>query len=170
MDSFAVNRERSRLIEEAFGRWLTRRGWHVLPAYDYSGAGDNKAPKLLGATPGAALITPDLLGFAPGKKSTWWEIKLKRHAVLFRQTNTVVTGCSARHWDHYREVERVTGNPVWLVFAHEEENEVRAALLPDLAATAQERRYDGDKFGGGGMVFFPWERLTRLCALSALLG
>lgn len=87
---------------------------------------------------------------------------------MHRISNTLETGISRRLWDHYRRVEQTSGIPVYLIFVHEQEAEVRAASLKFLAPLA--RFYAGDRMGSAGLVFFPyksippaasWQRLQR---------
>ena len=71
--SFAVAREIAKRYEIAVGDWLKRRGWYVLPAYDYSGLADAKAPKFEAPPQKLALVLPDLLVASSGK-SKWAEV------------------------------------------------------------------------------------------------
>jgi hypothetical protein len=57
---------------------------------------------------------------------------------------------------------------VWIFFAHELEDEVRCSSLEKLMPIARE--YGGQKMGRDGMVFFPWDQLTRVAILSAIMA
>lgn len=144
--------------------WLMRRGWRILPAYDYSGRDDDKAPRLVAVQAADSLIVPDLLSARDGK-TRWVEVKRKSRADLYRKTGVLETGISRRLWAHYRRTQEVTGIEVWVVFVHDAEGEVRGQSIDELAALPP-REYLGTKMGRDGMVFFPWERLVRLTAVE----
>ncbi len=60
----------ARVWEERFALWARReRGYHVLATYDFSGKGDDKAPKLLAPPGSESLVMPDLQCFKPGATS-----------------------------------------------------------------------------------------------------
>jgi hypothetical protein len=162
---FDFQRARSKVVEVAVAKWLMGRGWKILPAYDFSGAGDDKAPKLM--ADGESLVLPDLLGCRAGK-SIWFEVKLKTSATLYRKTGTWETGISLRHFRHYQKVRDESGLPVWLVFAHQGENEVSAAPLEALESCL--RVYSGNLMGRGGMAFFPYAALRRLATLADVVA
>lgn len=161
---------RGRAAEQAISRWLQAEGWHILPAYDFSGKNGDKAPRFSGLR--SSLIVPDLLG-AKGLLR-WYEVKWKH------QASRGWTGIPLRHWHDYLEVRRISGVEVWLVFVHELEDEIRAGEIGQLAE--QEcphpfdwwpttlRVYDGNAMSYGGMALFCWECLTPLGKTSLLLG
>jgi hypothetical protein len=166
---------RGRRAELAVSRWLQQtRGWHVLPAYDYAGQGERKAPRLEGLP--TSLVVPDLLAARQGV-SAWFEVKLKTHADYTYLTGRQETGIALRLWNHYLEVQALTGLRVWLVFVHEDEDEVRAGDLASLAVGTclhgdglpTMRIYDGGKMGHSGMAFFCWECLIPMARTSELL-
>ncbi len=155
----------AREIEKLVGWWLMRAGYRLLPVYDYSGLGSDKAPKLSAIHQLDSLVTPDLLTAKDGR-AAWLEVKHKQRADMHRNTHTIETGIDLRLWRQYEHVKRVTGLPVWLVFVHEAENEVRTGEIAKLDPI--KRIYDGPKMGRGGMVFFPYEQLVRLASLSSI--
>lgn len=174
---------RGRRAELAVSLWLQRtRGWHVLPAYDYAGQGEKKAPRLEGLP--QSLVVPDLLGAKDGM-TAWFEVKLKTHADYTYMTGRRETGIALRLWNHYLEVQALTGLRVWLVFVHEEEDEIRTGDLVTLSIAAcphgerlrlvgdrpfpTMRVYDGSKMGRSGMVFFCWDCLIPIARTSELL-
>lgn len=160
-DQLAFGRE----IEKAVGAWLMKRGQRILPVYDYSGLAEGKAPKFTAAVQSDSLVLPDLLGAKNGK-STWFEVKFKDRADFTRKTARFETGISKRLWEHYQKVEAESGSPVWLIFAHKQEDELRGDAIAALKETA--RIYDGGKMGHAGMVFFDYRALRFLAKLSGV--
>lgn len=159
------------LREMGVASFLRDRGWFTLPTYDYSGKQDDKAPILHGPT--SKLIIPDVLAFK-AKSARWFEVKAKTEATFHRKTQVWETGFSLRHWEHYRQVQTETGIDVLVFFVHDNKKpgdgngEVRFASLNDL--DRMRREYNGDKMGRGGMVFFPYDRLTLIVSTSKLLS
>jgi len=164
--SFEDRLEHARRVEQDVAAWLMRRNWLVLPVYDYSGQQDDKAPKLQAARRRDSLVAPDLLA-ARGGAHLWFEVKWKAAATLHRKTDTLETGLNLRHWRDYVAIKRESGADVWIVFVHEAEAEIRAAEVSQLARSA--RIYDGAKMGRGGMVFFPYRQIKRLCSTRDVL-
>jgi hypothetical protein len=155
-----------REYEIAVSNWLQRRGWLVLPAYDYSGKGESKAPKLLGVT--RQLVVPDLLA-CRGGKSRWFEVKYKTEASeTYSRGNRLETGIDLRLWKHYCQVREESGVEVWIVFVHRKEAEVRGLEIEDLQrhGVRESPRFN---YGKGG-VFFPWDGLQRLATLTEVLA
>ena len=163
MGTFEQNLAFGREIEKAVASWLMGRGPRILPVYDYSGLSEGKAPKFTAAVQSDSLVLPDLLGAKEGK-SSWFEVKFKDHADFTRKTQRLETGISKRLWEHYHKVQEQSGLPVWLIFAHRKENELRCASLASLIGT--ERVYGGSKMGHAGMVFFDYRALRYLARLS----
>ena len=155
-----------REIEKAVGAWLMSKGLRILPVYDYSGLREDKAPKFTAADPSESLVLPDLLG-ALDSSCRWYEVKYKHHAEFTRKTQRHETGISLRLWKQYQRVESVSGIPVWLLFAHRKEDEVRGEAIARLKG--RERIYGGRKMGSAGMVFFAWDDLKRFEKLSAIV-
>lgn len=150
-------------IEKAVATWLMDRGLWILPVYDYSGLDSGKAPKFTAAVQSKSLVLPDLLGAKSGN-SIWFEVKFKDRADWTRITGRFETGISKRLWEHYQKVEAESGLPVWLIFAHKQEDEIRAQSLA--ALRGKERIYEGNRMGRAGMVFFDYRGLKRLGKLS----
>jgi len=164
-DEFQRKLALGREFEKLIAAWLKSRGWRILPVYDYSGLGEDKAPKLEGAAPTPSLIVPDLLTARMGELK-WVEVKYKTKADWTRKTSRLETGINLRLWKHYVEVQAVTGVPVWIMFVHEHEQEVRGESIDQLRQDF--RVYDGNKMGRGGMVFFAYDELKRLTNLPEL--
>lgn len=162
--SFDVERDRGKRAEIAVSGQYQREGRFVLPSYDYSGDGDNKAPILRCGKEG--LVIPDLLTFLPGGKREWVEVKLKDETTLHRNTQTIETGLSLRLLNHYRDVQRVTGIGVFVLFVHLDTREVVGATLDRLSDIG--RAYTGNKMGWGGMWFAPYDELDVVWPLVSL--
>lgn len=165
---FEQRLSQAREWEKKVAAWAARRGWYVLPSYDYSGKGDSKAPKLLAPPGGRDLILPDLACFR-GHGLRWLEVKWKRKADLYRKTRTMVTGISLRLWNHYREIEQRVGGEVFVVFLHEQEREVRGDKLSALRGYV-DHTDPSDKMSRGGMIFWPYERIPKWGSLEMLDG
>ena len=163
---FETKRELARAWEQRMGEWARRRGWYVLPTYDYSGRDDDKAPKLLAPPGRESLVLPDLQCVRPGE-TRWLEIKWKASCTRYVKGGYRTTGISLRLWEHYSQVELLTGGGVWVVFLHQEEQEIRGDSLADLHRKVS-HQYDGRKMGRGGMIFFRYDKLTRWGSLSML--
>jgi hypothetical protein len=153
-------------FEVMVAAWLKSRRFYLLPVYDYSGLGANKAPKLEAQTPYGSLVLPDLLVARDGGVK-FVEVKYKDRADWTRITQRFETGINLRLWLHYRKVQVVSGIPVWLMFVHQQEDEIRGGWIDDLAAL-KPRKYEGQKMGRSGMVFFPWDGLKRQATLSEI--
>jgi hypothetical protein len=159
----------ARRYEEGFASLLAERDYYVIPTYDYSGAGDGKAPKAK-APPGAEdLILPDLQGFKDGQLR-WFEVKFKSHATVNRTRGYRVTGLCRRLWRHYGQVQVVTGAPVYLAFLHEHEKEVRGATLDVLAKPPIFSHEVERNFGQHGGVFFAYDAIPRWGSLAMVLS
>jgi hypothetical protein len=97
---------------------------------------------------------PDLQALRPDSEPCWLEVKWKTGCAWFEHAGEMRTGVDHRLHCDYLRVQEVTGRPVWIVFVHREEDEVRAA------------RADSGWFRGIGsgaqMVYWPWESLTLI--------
>jgi len=166
---------RGRKAERAVSLWLQSLGWYVLPAYDYAGLGEGKAPRLEGPQPA---VVPDLLTARDGA-GRWCEVKFKQHADWTRATGRYETGIPTRHWLDYGRVRTITGTDVWLMFVHEDEDEIRGGEIDYLSrawcahgsdAFPILREYEGDRMSSGGMTFFCWKCLAPLARTSDVLA
>jgi hypothetical protein len=166
--SFQEQLERSRQWEIAVGDWLRSRGCYVLPAYDYSGKDDDKAPRLQSPDGCTDLVIPDLAVFKRDTAGRWVEVKVKSCADEYRIGGYRVTGFSLRHWEHYQQVQEISGTEVLMIFIHMAEREVRAATLDALAGPLLSHRYTGSRMGRHGMVFFRYDEMPRWGGLDLL--
>ncbi len=158
MDTFAKRLAFGRTAEETVAGILQHRfGCHVVPVYDYNGA--NKAPKLQGA--GGGLVVPDLDVSRDGER-TWVEVKAKNNSGSpTRLTGRAEHGFSWRLFCEYRDVQRITGTPVYIVIFETVTGDVLFQSLDALDGI--KRVYDGDKMDRGGTVFFPRDAFEFLC-------
>jgi hypothetical protein len=161
--NFDVKLEWARVAEIRVSDFLRERGWWVLPTYDFSGVGDNKAPKLMAPAGKSDLVMPDLQCFKDGKPR-WFEVKRKSNADQYRIGGYLVTGIDHGHYVQYKQVEKVTDSQVVLVFVHEKEQEVRGATLSWLDANA--RSHYSDRMGRYGMDFWKYEKITLWSAAN----
>jgi hypothetical protein len=129
---------------------LKRRGWCIVPSYDYSGKEGDMPPRLQGLK--QAWPVPDLDISRNGERR-WVEVKTKARADYTRTTQRYEHGIPLRHYRAYLDVERITGTPVWLFVVEESTGAILAARLSDLDSV--KRVYDGPKMSRGGMAYFP---------------
>jgi hypothetical protein len=139
----------------------------LLPAYDFSGKGDDKSPRLLAPPGKAALVLPDLLCFRE-TSPLWIEVKWKAKATINHNRRRRETGINRRLWREYQRVQEVTGIEVVLLFLHEQEAEIRADTVRRLSSYGRE--YTGPRMGPDGMVFWPYERIPLVGPLARLLA
>jgi hypothetical protein len=135
---------------------LQKRGWFVIPSYDYSGDDGNKAPKLQGLCKN--LVIPDLDISKNGSRK-WAEVKTKNAATYTRITNRYEHGIPLRHFEHYRDVEQITGCEVWLFIFELDTGQVLFQKLCELEKS--KRIYDGGKMSWGGMIFFQRDKFKK---------
>ncbi len=162
-DDFQRQRERGGVYEAAFANWLqAERGYHILPAYDYSGLANNHAPRLTRGSD--KLVMPDVLAFKAGA-GLWFDPKLKTRADLYRKTDTWETGTPLRNYRDYERVAALTGLDVWLVFIHEREQIVKVSKVGSLPFSHIDTTERMDR---GGTIFFKFEQLAPLMTLGEL--
>ena len=163
-ERFRAALDAARQWEKALAGWVRAKGWHVLPTYDFSGKGDDKAPKLL-APPGQVdLVMPDLQCFRSGA-CRWIECKWKTQATWHRVTKRWVTGISLRLANHYIKVQQLTGADVSLLFLHEREGEVRGGPMREIEPLWA-HDYGGGRMGRHGMRFWRWEEMPLRATLA----
>ena len=168
--SFEAKLAAARVWEQLIAEWTRSHGYSILPTYDFSGKGDDKAPKLLAPSGEQSLVMPDLQCFKAGR-GAWIECKYKSSASRYNRGGYDTTGIPLRLYSHYIEVERVTQMPVTVAFIHESEDEVRAARLADLSETGALYSHKdlSGKMSRGGMIFWRYAALPILIPrLSAL--
>lgn len=111
--------------EERAESLLQEAGCYILPARLYTGDG---APKLQGETFGhlIGLIAPDLFVARRGE-AFWVEVKTKTTCGHFRKYGTKTHAIDRRHWHHYLDVERESGNPVSIMVIERDTGDVLIA-------------------------------------------
>ena len=129
MSDFDRRRELGRLGERLVSRYLQSAGFGVLPSYEYSGAGDNKAPRLQFIDRG--LVVPDLDCARAGSR-VWLEVKTYERAVFNRSRCADVHGIHRRHHAHYLQVEAATGSPAWVLILEVETGALLAGKIAEL--------------------------------------
>jgi hypothetical protein len=155
---------RGREAEQRVAVFLQRRGWYVIPTYDYSGEDGNKAPKIQGSSDG--FVIPDL-DIAKAGSRKWAEVKAKAGPSFTCKTQSEDHGIGYRKWLHYKRCQRETGCHVWL-FIIEESTQI--LLAESLDVLGDGRLYSGDKMDKGGMVFWPREAFRCRVQLNSLPG
>ena len=168
--SFRVALAGARAVEIAVAAWLMDRGHLVLPVYDYSGAGDDKAPRLHAFSCEDSLVLPDLLVCRAGL-SQWVEVKYKTagSATAIRG-NQIQTGISLRLYQQYDRVARESGFDVWMCFAHRTENLITLNSLKELRnlpVSGPPRKSSGPDRGGS--VFWPLEELRVVASFGEVV-
>lgn len=126
--------------EKIVAEMLRRSGCFVIQSY----AGDdaNKAQKMQGI--GRSYVIPDLNVARDG----WWfwvEVKTKKEPTPQRETQIEEHGIPLHHWEDYREVQRITGAPVFL------------AIVEECSGAVLMRRLDslGEPRTDAGTAFWP---------------
>jgi hypothetical protein len=155
---------RGRVAEQIVATFLQQRGWYIIPSYDYSGEDGNKAPRIQGLYNG--FVLPDLDIAKVGHRK-WAEVKAKGRPTFTRITQTYDHGIGYRKWNHYRQIQQLTGCHVWL-FIIEENSQLLLAESLDVLSVG--RRYEGDDMDPGGMMFWPRTAFNCRVALNALPG
>ncbi len=148
---------RGRSAEKLVAEELQRRGWYIVPSYDYSGKDNNKAPRLQGTD--KEYILPDLDVSKEGARR-WVEVKLKLQATWTHLTQRFEHGIPIRHFESYVEVQRITGCEVW-IFIYEE-NTQRLLVQSLNCLTLVSRVYRGPKMNREGMIYFPQDSFCVL--------
>lgn len=166
---FKQTLEEGLLGEGHIARWLNRRGWNVLPAYQVE-LDTGKGPRFYTADAGA-LVTPDILAIRGGQ--IWWvEAKTKSAFTLYRKDNTIQTGIDRRHWQEYLKVREVTPFPIWLLFLHKPGQSLAGDPLgrispcglfgEEIGVLCDCVDHESDKHGPTGMVYWRLESLQKL--------
>ena len=106
--------------ESLVSNWLRSQGHTVVPigSPNYT-LHSHQGGAPVAYTPEGPIVTPDLLCFS-GDGARWVEVKQKSRFAWYRRGQCWNTGIDDRLWTHYRDCERVTGFPVWLLFLHRE--------------------------------------------------
>lgn len=162
------------LGEDLVSRWLIKRGWQVLPAYQVS-ADHGKGPRLFGDY--GQLISPDLLVFN-AKKTFWVEAKFKSAFTWHRISSTWQTGIDLKHWSHYVDVAKVTPFEAWIVFLHKPDSQAKdtppgmrspSGLFGNsVEKLAELKHHEHANHGPSGMIYWTDSALVKLAEYSAV--
>lgn len=118
--------EKADQAERDVATYLNALGYLTVPAIESARSG---APMVGSAKP---LVMPDILGLRAGAMDAF-EVKWKKHAEPRRtHGGDLYTGIDRFSYDHYRRFQAESKHNVFLVFLHEDEDEVRCASLDDL--------------------------------------
>lgn len=183
--NFADSLGIGQLGESIIARWLRRRGWNILPAYEKE-IGSGKGPRLFMATgsPHDELITPDLLAMCD-KRFYWIEAKHKSVFSWYGIGSYWTTGVDRRHFYDYVRVQKETGITVWLMFLHREsqprrEDKERWPDCPDTCPTGlfgqrlgklvYTKSHESNRHGATGMVYWGENALKRLATLDEVMS
>lgn len=143
---------------------LQQHGAYVIPQYNYAEDDEFKGPRMHGH--GDELILPDLDVCKRGAR-IWVEVKTKSDRSLHRITGDYVHGFNKNHYKHYLQVEKESGNEVWVVFIERLSANHLCGRLKNIPI---HHTYNEDKMGIYGMVFFDVADLSPLDALFNRLG
>jgi len=146
--------QRGAEFEQRMAAWLVANGWAVSRVR----FGGDTAPTL--ATWGAQVILPDLQFMAADKPSGWLECKYNQTCGFWVQRRIRTTGFAARLFHAYQQIERVTGQPVWIAFGHRQQGQVRIGELRHAFPGVGE---------GVSMRYWDWDRLPVLAELADVM-
>ncbi len=142
---------RGRNGEQIVATWLQKRGYCVIPCYDYAGENHEKAPKMQGQSRGYVL--PDLLACRNGC-CKWVEVKTKAGPTHNKfKGNLAEHGMGQYLCNQYHTVQKESGIPVFVFVVEECSKQILYAPLDKLQPHG--RLYNGNKMNRGGMVFWP---------------
>ena len=163
------------LGESDIALWCKSRGNCVMPVYEKE-IDTGKGPRFF--TPEGQLVAPDMFIMPP---MIWIEAKHKTHFTWHRKTSRWVTGVDLKHYQDYREVQRISGRPVWLLFLHRESlpwhKDQDAGCPPrcpvglfgnDIEKLAANENHRHDNWGRSGMVYWAERTLKRLATLDEI--
>ncbi|MDA1178788.1 MAG: hypothetical protein O2931_08340 [Planctomycetota bacterium] len=171
--SFEQQLEVGQLGESVIAKFLIRRGWQVLPAYQIE-IHSGKGPRLFGTY--GQLISPDLLAFTHNKVR-WVEAKTKSAFTWHRISQTWQTGIDKRHWLDYRRVNIETPFETWILFLHKDGTAKDTPLgmtSPTglfgnkISVLESNVHHESDDWGHSGMVYWTRETLRLICPIEKL--
>ncbi len=151
---------RGRRGEQIVKRWLQKRGWYIIDSYDYCGVDGDKAPRMQSIT--SRLVIPDL-DIAKDGIRRWAEVKAKYQPLTWRKTGELQHGIDLRHYNDYRQVQRITGAHVWLFIVEEKTQLILAESLDKLGSPRI-----GKQYGKGGMVNWAREKFKIRVPIHAV--
>lgn len=154
---FSDNLNQGKAGESAIARWLTRKGYAVLPVYEKI-IEEGKGPQLYLCD--KSLIAPDLFVFA--KRQLFIEVKHKSAFTWYRIKQVFETGIDKRHWNDYLQVRDIVGVPIWILFLHKHGKAKNSPPCQgglygaDIDLLRKTISHEDDRWGRSGMVY--WTR------------
>lgn len=152
--------------ESLIARWLMRKGYNVLPAYEIAES-QFKGPRIFSVE--RDLVAPDLLAFRQ-KRVLWVEAKSKAAFTWHRLSGTYQDGIDKRHWLDYLELRRRMPWDLWLLFLHAPGGLAKdnpEGMVPPSGLFGGEIRrlaecidHESDRWGSSGMVYWRCSNLT----------
>jgi len=116
--SFATKLQQGQTMGEGpIACWLMEKGSAILPVYEKQ-IDTGKGPQLF--TAADSFAAPDLLAFTPNFGPIFVEAKYKTVFTWYRSGRAWTTGIDSHHYEHYQQVQKRTGLPVWLLFFHQQ--------------------------------------------------
>lgn len=112
MDQFEKDLDYGQEFEIDFAEWLKKDGWYVFPKFLYCKEG---APTMMGLK--QSFCVPDIDAARDGQR-VWFECK-RKEAFHWRNPQKqleLCTGYPHKVHQSYREVKRITGADIWVVF------------------------------------------------------
>jgi len=170
MTGFEEKLRQGRLAESLIARWLVRRGFNLLPAYDITD-GNRKGPRVFSAQ--GHLVAPDLLAFRlfEGAETVrWCEAKSKAAFTWHRMSSTYQDGIDKRYWLDYLTLRERMPWHLWLLFLHgpgQVAKDNPEGMVPPTGLFGGEIKrlagcihHESDRWGKGGMVYWRCSDLT----------
>jgi hypothetical protein len=145
VNAFEEKLARGKLGEKLVAEHLKGRGWGVVPSYDYSGAGDDKSPRL--SFSAFSLVIPDLDLCQAGTRM-WLEIKTYHGPAFNRTRQWDVHGIPSRLRNHYLKVQEQTGTRVHLAVLEVDSGALLTSWLDLLSAKSDPCMCRGCRSGG----------------------
>ena len=169
--SFTQQLETGLAGESLIAKWLNRKGWRILPAYEIE-LNHGKGPRLFASC--GQLISPDLLIFNAQCNFKWIEAKTKTAFTWHRQSCSWQTGLDRRHWRDYLAVQSLSPFPVWILFLHKPNGCAKdtpngflspSGLFGNTISCLQKNiHHEHDNHGPSGMVYWKIDALRKIAS------
>jgi len=174
--------------ESVIARWMMRRGWTILPAYEKV-QNNFKGPRILSSS--GNLIAPDMLSFRydeNGGEIHWIEAKTKTAFTWYRNQNNgeglekggYQDGIDVACWEDYLKLYTLAPWPVWLMFLHDPGHVAKDnppdEIPPDglfgntISALRDCPDHISPNWGRGGMVYWKESDLRLIATWDEVIG
>jgi len=173
MLAFNQSLESGKTGETEIAQFLLSKGHKILPVYEIA-EGQYKGPAVYSGD--KTIIAPDMLVFHKDKGAVFIEAKSKTGFCQYRKKSTKdyvhwVTGIDAHHYSQYLDIKEQCKTDVYLMFLQ------KGGWAKDSPATSPsglycgeisvlnsriDHRYDGNKYGKGGMVYWHIDDLKKI--------